>query len=268
MIRYHYQNLDNRPGDGREATGSLLKHGRAWLYFGHDAMRPAATVRTCWRLFDKSAALQVSCSDEDGLTLHIAVPLLFQLFIGIHIRRLQKWYFKHDWKHLGVRVFDWKIWVDLWADDSCHSFRESFWHPHRRRFTIRPVDALFGTHKHAVERTIATETIVVAMPEASYRGTCRLEVETWKRPRWPWWPSSARHVRAHIDMQEPIPFPGKGENSWDCGEDATHGLTCRAGSVPEAIAAITESVLSSRRRNGGSNWVPAKHREAASDATP
>lgn len=256
-FHYRHQNLDERPGDGSfRPTGFLWKHGRAWLAVGN-----WLRMRWSWNLWGSFCALQVSCSSEDGLALFVALPPV-AFWFSVDLAPLRRWYARHDWKHIGVRVFDGALWVDLWSDDSCWSPYRPFWHPHRRRFSIRPLDILLGRVKHATEREIATEPIVVCMPEADYRGTVRLEVETWRRPRWPWWPSAVRIVRARIDMQDPIPFPGKGENSWDCGEDATSGLTCKASSVPEAIAAMTETVLSSRRRNGGPNWRPEKYREA------
>jgi hypothetical protein len=66
-----------------------------------------------------------------------------------------------------------------------------------------------------------------------------------------------RRIRAKITPDTPIPFPGKGENSWDCGEDATHSMTCNATNEQEAVAKLVASVLNDRYRHGGKNWRPA-----------
>lgn len=58
---------------------------------------------------------------------------------------------------------------------------------------------------------------------------------------------------------EQIPVPGKGENSWDCGEDATYAFSCMADSVEDGIASLVRSILVRRRKYGGRNW---RHIEA------
>lgn len=80
---------------------------------------------------------------------------------------------------------------------------------------------------------------------------------TWKRARW----FTHKNVRASVDIPAGIPHPGKGENSWDCGEDRTYGLTTKADTVEKAIAAVVESSLRDRRRYGGDNWTPSEKKK-------
>jgi hypothetical protein len=62
--------------------------------------------------------------------------------------------------------------------------------------------------------------------------------------------------RANLDIERGVPTPGKGENSWDCGQDATYGLTCPASTVEEALASLRASVMRDRERYGGKDWKP------------
>jgi hypothetical protein len=98
--------------------------------------------------------------------------------------------------------------------------------------------------------------IDIPMLEGSYPAHIEIREDTWKRPRWP-----IKQVvkRAHIDMAEHkgIPHPGKGESSWNCGDDATNGLCCPASSISEAVGKMVSNVYHSRIRYGGYdclNW--------------
>lgn len=98
---------------------------------------------------------------------------------------------------------------------------------------------------------------LVHMPEGAYLAHGKISRDSWKRPRW------FRHTisRAHVDMDQPVPHPGKGENSWDCGEDGVYGMTCPASSIREAMDKIAESAMQSRQKYGsGYAWRPASTR--------
>lgn len=55
-----------------------------------------------------------------------------------------------------------------------------------------------------------------------------------------------------------VPFPGKGENSWDCGEDAIMGAGADEPTPEAAVASVVKSALRNRRRYGGEGWKPEK----------
>src|SRR5690606_25314615 len=80
-------------------------------------------------------------------------------------------------------------------------------------------------------------------------GKASLYISTWKRPRWPF-ATRIRRVQIDMDKDEQIPVMGKGENSWDCGEDATYGITVAADTIEAGVAKLVESILRSRRRYG------------------
>jgi len=125
----------------------------------------------------------------------------------------------------------------------------------RRQGAFHPIDFIFGRTTYS-EIPISDHKVEIPMPEAVYPATVRLVEAQWRRPRWPfvWY----RVRRAEVTPDKGIPFPGKGENSWDCGEDATYSLTCVASTVEESIGKMVESVMRSRLRHGGPKWRPSE----------
>jgi hypothetical protein len=97
--------------------------------------------------------------------------------------------------------------------------------PKWRHGNFNPVDFLFGRQKYS-EDVLETVPVSLAMPEKTYTGTVKLLRSKWKRPR-AWWTQTILY--AHIDVPGGVPFPGKGENSWDCGEDVPGGDRSRGG---------------------------------------
>ena len=58
--------------------------------------------------------------------------------------------------------------------------------------------------------------------------------------------------------EQGLPIPGKGENSWDCGDDAYYSIGTPAATAMEAVEYAADRVLETRRRYGGSSWAPSK----------
>jgi hypothetical protein len=97
---------------------------------------------------------------------------------------------------------------------------------------------------------------VVPMPEGNYPCVVTFSEDSWKRKRLPW-PSKVMR-RAEVRMLVAIPFPGKGENSWDIDDDALYGLSAAGRSVAEVTAKASASVLRSRERHASRDWTPAR----------
>jgi hypothetical protein len=53
-----------------------------------------------------------------------------------------------------------------------------------------------------------------------------------------------------------LPVPGKGENSYDCDEDAVFGGSIPARNADEACGRIVGSVMHDRARRAGPGWTP------------
>lgn len=110
-------------------------------------------------------------------------------------------------------------------------------------------DSLKGK-ANVLKKIIEERDIVIPMPEKSYNAHAILADWTWKYPRW----FSRTIRRCEIDIPEGLPHPGKGENSWDCGEDATFAITTsEIRNIPEAVGQLIGSVLERRVRYGGWN---------------
>lgn len=62
-----------------------------------------------------------------------------------------------------------------------------------------------------------------------------------------------------------VPVPGKGENSWDCGEDGTQsilfGVDTPIRTYVDAANAFQASVQKTRLRYGGKDWMPERYNE-------
>ena len=97
---------------------------------------------------------------------------------------------------------------------------------------------------------------VVAMPEGNYPAVVRFTEDTWKRPRLPW--NSRLIRRAEVTMLVPIPFPGKGENSWDIDDDALYSQSAPGVSVADATAKVAASAMRSRERYARRDWKPSR----------
>lgn len=252
-MHFHWQNLNDKPG-GR--TGSPLLHGRAWLHVG-PRDRENSVINWEWHLGSRRCAVGFSAhrSDGVGVQLSIAVPLLCSLYLtldgGLFARVAHAILpsVGYEGRELSIRLFDWAVWWSIWTDPMSWSSRTPKW----RNGSWHFLDTFLGKQKYE-QRELQTVTAMVPMPERSYPAVITLREDTWKRRLW----FPRRLLRAYIDLKaNPIPVPGKAENSWDCGEDATWGLSCQAATVEEAIAATVETAMGTRRRYGGSvEWKP------------
>lgn len=114
--------------------------------------------------------------------------------------------------------------------------------------------------KQVVDSQVAeTRGATVLMPERAYSATVEIKQVTHS---WPRFKRKRQFIFAKIAVPGGIPEPGKGENSWDCDDDATFALSCR---IPDnvswdeigdyVVAEITNSVTKRRLRYGGQGWT-------------
>jgi hypothetical protein len=57
-----------------------------------------------------------------------------------------------------------------------------------------------------------------------------------------------RIIHCEIEIPGGIPIPGKGENAWDCGEDAALSMTTPVNTIPEVIGQLVAYVPHVRER--------------------
>jgi hypothetical protein len=251
------QNL-NEHRTGR-VKGSMLRHGRASVRFNAESRR-TQKVGVEWLLGKLGWGFSVELGryDDDEVQLVWKVPgvALYWSLDGWLPRRLRDRLLPERQREVRLDAHDGALWWGLWVDPMEWDSRTPKW----RQGSLHPVDVLLGSprYKRAVLRR---ETAQLALPEWTYHATVELVEDTWSRPRWPW---PRRLLRAEVTPATPVPVPGKGENSWDCDDDAVYGMTVVAGTVSEAVGAFVASVLRDRERHGGPNWAPpaATAREA------
>jgi hypothetical protein len=114
------------------------------------------------------------------------------------------------------------------------------------------LDFILGKNEYN-EVVLEEKNIDIPMPEGKYLANIKITEDTWKRSRW----FPLRIKRCKIDVPKGIPHPGKGTMSYNCGDDASYGLCCKASSISEAVGAMVESVYRSRIKYGGYdclNW--------------
>lgn len=223
-------------------------HGRASLHLHgrkNTSFRLEWVVGDLWNL---SFSMALRSDYENTLTWHVCVPLL-SLYCGVEgpqwLRNLARWLCRHEkYEHemqreISLRVFDNKVWFTLWMNPDSWSSKEPRW----RRFTFDPESIVFGAKRYS-EENARTMQVLVPMPEGAYPATLTMFDGVW-RDRF----RRLVIARAQVDIPGGIPFEGKGENSWDCGEDATYGMTTPAELPEEAIAAVVKSVMRERRKH-------------------
>lgn len=268
---FHAQNLNEK---SHNRCGSMLRHGRCWLKLLRSEWRFE------WSLFRRSApglSLDLADCDDDAIGGHLALGFaaLYWGFQNRWLRRIMERltsrdskpreyeirdgggnlstgsYWSTNGRTIGVRWFEGSLWIDLWNDPmESRSVDPGWWH-----ITITPLDTLLGRTRYK-ETPIADERVIVPMPEGGYAATVKIFESVWSRPRWPF--AWRRMVRSEITPDVPIPFPGKGENSWDCGEDATHSMIGAYETGFDAAMALSRSVMRDRVRYGGWNYQPEK----------
>lgn len=198
--------------------------------------------------------------EEPTFSFGFSVPMVVSFHVGAdhnasfrlmeHFGKSSDMGCKYDGREVRVAIHDGAIWWNVWTSTSGWTSKRPRW----RDGNFNPTDFLLGDEDYN-KREIETVDRVVEMPEGPYPVTVTMFESTWKRPRWP---RARRMVRAEVKAERGIPHPGKGENAWDCDEDATYSSTSPASNPDEAVESLRAYVLDRRRRYGGEGWLPER----------
>lgn len=224
------------------------RSGRHWLYFEGRRLR---CISLEWSLFKPQFGFGLHFSDcfEHELTLVVHIPLLLTFYLGFEFRA-PKWFPRQ--KVISFDINNWSLHWKIWKDGDGWDSRTPRW----RDGWFNIPDLFLGRAEYS-STEVERKKCKVCFPEGCYEVDIAIKEDCWSRTRFP---RKTVMKRAHMDVLTAggIPIPGKGENSWDCGDDATMGLTCPSSSIAEAIGELTESVLSTRLRRGGNKpeWNP------------
>ena len=241
IMNFHYQNLNT---DNKKR---FWVHGRCWWNHGK-------FLQAEWSIpARRGVAFEIHLNHygDTALGLRLSIPFLFSLHLGTENRRLYKFLEpitrRKDQTYtngriIGFYISDWNLHISLWDDPMEHRSKDPKWWSYHKDL----IDLVFGRPKHTKE-VLQSGDAEIDMPEGAYPAKYEVEKRTWKRPRW----FATTQTSITFDIPAGIPHEGKGENSWDCGMDATHGIsTYWNQNIYEAAKRIALRCLETRSRYG------------------
>lgn len=275
----------------REGSRNQRKwRGLEWTWYQWGASRAKGwyTLFAAWRRWDTEIKLALG-GEDNMLQFELGVPLLGKAAIGVRVPSLVTEGWIHHRREFGIELHGLSPtlligWDDQMGDMSSY-YRRSYLDQGKplpsylNRVTLHPgwrlsarvrlwrlKDRLLG--KIEIEQTpIRTyEDLELALPEGVYHGKVVFTRERIFRRHWRTYHDD---LNGEWRSEEWLPFPGKGENSWDCGDDGIkeHSTTLRrivhdeslcvdSEDVTRVIASTIAYVLRQRGRYGGPNWKP------------
>lgn len=243
-VWWHWQNLSR--ADGPDGNRRWPVEGRAWLYVF------AWAFRVEWNLWRRACRLGLDLGDEDGILLGVAVPPV-SLWFGVSPpwnSRLRRSLPDRE-RQFHAYLYEWALWLKFGGDDDWRS-KDPWW---KRGVAIHFDDIVLGRTRHSKTERRPSERVVIRMDGYEYHGTATFERATWKRPRW--FATVRDSVWISMDQGHGLPHSGKGENSWDCGDDALYGWGVEGDDVQAAINDGIARVMKYRKRYGNpSRYAP------------
>jgi hypothetical protein len=238
----HWQNL-TLEDTGKEAPS----HGRAWVRTlssaGHFEWKVGGTGSSGFTItFDDGGG------DED-VKWSIGVPGI-SLYFGVESALVRSMIPKAVRnRNVGLRFFDDAMWWNFFTRNGHWSSETPKW----RDGNFRPIDALLGARERQYVRELKSFDLKLLLPEGEYVATIKRTESLYTRPRW------FGEVITHHDCEfpRPLPVPGKGENSYDCDEDAVFSMSIPGRkTLTEIETEIVGSILRTRERRASRNWRP------------
>lgn len=238
-------------GQTLPADGIVPKHWRGWFGVPGNVFHCAVALRANGVGFEIEAG-DYAATSEPELCVYLALPFISFLFSVDRFPLLLrlpgvKWQDGAPYsaglgrRSIGFNVRLDSLWIYPWINREQHM---------PISFNIN--DFLFGRVR--TERIgLTEERVLMAFPEGYYLATVEMYTTVWRRPRWPLVHSERR---ATVTVSEGVPLPGKGENDYDCDDDALHSSTSPAATLEDAVAAFRNSVLEARERYGSEDWKP------------
>lgn len=221
---------------------------RGWLYLWGELH---LSLEFSWRSTFCLAGVCFEYEDDYGWGGHIQV---YPFGLYLHLDGLPRFTQLKNNPELSFSLSDGSFWWSLWTDNNDYNKRPTKWRHGYFDFS----NFLLGKSK-CHKQILEERDITIPMPEKPYKAHAKLMRYTWTRPRW----FNKSIKRVEIDMDEPIPFEGKGTCSHNCGQDATHSMTTgECNSITKGVGILVGSVLGDRVKNGGwSDWVWSKPKE-------
>lgn len=242
-----------------------------------------------WNLFRPSfgASLTFSVEDDNEIIAHLALPLLASLWVHVSMPRRMLVTLLPQQPYMSIpgmedmagktypisrriecSIHHWSLWWHLWVHP--HGGPDGYGGhvPRWREGSLDFQRLVLGSRQYTCANMDAPISTVVHMREGDYPVTLQRQHQEW------WWPRIPKSLyclrRDSFDARCDIgiPFPGKGENTYDCGEDGLYGTSfdCETYPTPEHVCqGFATVVYAYRRRYGGEQCSRDPWPEASED---
>jgi len=262
-MHWYFCNDAKRERAGVPLGGSILRRGRFFLRF----KKWQNAVRVEWSFWNNIDWLEMGLrfgGEDRQVSLTLVLPwLAFLTFaVGVPPRWLSWWMIEDRMFSLrvgyGGSVLSGQIAHAEWAEDcGMTSYYRAkvpreysglkLWPGWEWTLTPRPLDWTLGRIQHG-EELLRTSPISFWMDGREHKGAWTLKKFWRERPRWPW--PYRVSVSSYVEIEHPPQFAGKGENSWDCNDDAIYGMGTNATNPKDAIGEYIHRVYQNRARYG------------------
>lgn len=243
-MRYWFQNLNDNPNNKKlfYFRGSVGSDFNDWFRY-----------ELC-----SGFSFRLGIQDSEG-AIGISIGFLF-FTIYLTLYKVGTPKFLKD-KYCNIYWYECAIWWHFLAKKWESSSSDPWW----MSGSFHVDDFFLGKSELIRDRWISVENIEFKMGENLFNMDS-IKWEKWRRFR-RHIPYSLYHKDAiHVEMniKKPPLYSGKGENSWDCGDDGTYGLSMdwkylkptwenKNECARLAIDYYVESVLKNAKRYGGSS---------------
>ncbi len=241
---HHMGRLEYARTKGRD-RGSVFYHSnldkadrtwQGWLYLFNWRL----SMELAWRRWNQAGiGFEVhKVGDDEAISTFFKIPGL-SIYLGMAVpwsiaklvlpkygRRTEVYWFED--------ALSWFIWFDENSINRNRLLQGSFC----------PRDFVLGQVNCKTE-IVDEGDCEIPMAEGVYKGRYKFETRYYSR-RWYSWTRNS----TWIDIEEGIPYSGKGENAWDCGDNALHGTGCEGHDVAKAVRQVIRSATESRRKYG------------------
>lgn len=241
---------------------------RKWWHFKND--RSIAIEIAGWKS-NPSIYVRVD-GDERDICFHFAFG--FGIWITFERFLPKSWYPTYESSYGHGRLpeereisfsfhggsFWWNFWVsEEWSSWTKNkTWKKGCWHI---------VDRIKGKRKYEKYELERSQYVL-----PFFEGNYNVEViKTQRIDKWPRWPTlkmiswevRAGYYKDGTFIEKPIPVEGKGENSYDCDEDATYSISFPGHPYKkdiktpyEAALYFWHSMMKDRERRGSAKWLP------------
>lgn len=161
--------------------------------------------------------------DDEGPGVDVVLGLFFITFY-LTFEKLRLPFLKPG-REYGFYIFEWRLWV-FCGRSKWESRHDDPWY---YKVVVDFPKLLFGdTVYFEKDRGLKNGQPVLFEFRSKQYEMNEIEVSEghWFRERIPMALYCQRVMRMHLKIEKPPGFAGKGENDYDCGDDASYGLTC------------------------------------------